>query len=148
MGICSAEYKDIRYLLKLKLKRASLSFSFPSSPPNPPAPKKREKTFFFSQSLFLLHRKRKKIMFLLPSYIDQSAVTVAFFLLFKYTHIFKTKLTTLSFIFLLYTLGNIIDAVPTQHNNTAETAASLQIVKWEKQYQQYIKATIKPRKSG
>lgn len=59
----------------------------------------------------------------------------------------KMKLTTL-FICLLYALGTVIDAHPTHQNNTIETDASLQIAKWDKQYHQYIKATIKTRKSG
>lgn len=57
------------------------------------------------------------------------------------------KLTT-QFIYLLYTLGKVINAHPTHQNTTIEADASLQIAKWEKQYHQYIKATIKTRKSG
>ena len=61
------------------------------------------------------------------------------------------KLTTLSVICLLCTLGNVvIDALTNNNNNiiTTEAAASLQIAKWEKQYHEYIRATIKRRKSG
>lgn len=62
------------------------------------------------------------------------------------------KLTTLLVICLLCTLGNVvIDALTNNNNNniiTTEAAASLQIAKWEKQYHEYIRATIKRRKSG
>lgn len=55
------------------------------------------------------------------------------------------KLSTLSMC-ILYTLGNVIEALPTQ--NKTETAASLQIAQWQKQYNQYVEATVKTRKSG
>ncbi len=55
------------------------------------------------------------------------------------------KLTTLS-ICLLGALGNVIDAVPTKNNTQAD--ASRQITKWQKQYNHYIEAAIKTRKTG
>ena len=55
------------------------------------------------------------------------------------------KLTTL-FICLLYTAEIVIEAVPTGNNTQA--VASRQIAKRQKQYNQFIEATIKTRKSG
>lgn len=59
------------------------------------------------------------------------------------------KLTNL-FLYLLYTLGNVIEAAPTKDKpeNKSEAAASRQISKWQKQYNKYIEATVKTRNSG
>lgn len=76
-----------------------------------------------------------------------SSLSKEFFFFTLFTLNVKMKLTT-QFIYLLYTLGKVINARPTHQNTTIEADASLQIAKWEKQYHQYIKATIKTRKSG
>lgn len=55
------------------------------------------------------------------------------------------KFTTLA-ICLLYTVANVIEAAPAQDKD--EAAASRQIEKWQKQYNQYIQDTIKTRDSG
>lgn len=55
------------------------------------------------------------------------------------------KLTTLSFC-LLYAAGTLIEAVPTKNNTQA--VAARQISKWQKQYNHYIEATVKTRRSG
>ncbi len=55
------------------------------------------------------------------------------------------KLTTFA-ICLLYTVGNVIEAVPTK--NHTQAVASRQITKWQKQYNEYIEATVKTRNSG
>ena len=47
---------------------------------------------------------------------------------------------------LLSAVGNVIDAVPAKNNTQAD--ASRQITRWQKQYSQYMEATIKTRKSG
>lgn len=55
------------------------------------------------------------------------------------------KLTIL-FICLLYTVGNFIEAAPAP--DKSEEAASRQINDWQKQYNKYVKATVKTRNSG
>ncbi|KAG8526301.1 uncharacterized protein KY384_000294 [Bacidia gigantensis] len=47
---------------------------------------------------------------------------------------------------LLYTAGSLVQAAPT-HNNT-EAEATKQLNKWQKQYDQYIKASLKTRQTG
>ena len=44
---------------------------------------------------------------------------------------------------LLYTVVNVSEATPS--NYYSQAAASRQILKWQKQYQQYIEATIRTR---
>jgi len=46
----------------------------------------------------------------------------------------------------LYALGHFTEAIPTK--NDPETSASAQITKWQKQYNEYIEATLKTRKTG
>lgn len=55
------------------------------------------------------------------------------------------KLAPLS-ICLLYALTDVIEAVPTK--NDSQAVASRQITRWQKQYNQYIEATVQTRNSG
>lgn len=47
---------------------------------------------------------------------------------------------------LLSAVAHVVEAVPTKKNN--QTLASHQIAKWQQQYNNYIEATVKTRKSG
>ena len=49
-------------------------------------------------------------------------------------------------VFIFYTASNFIDAAPTTNNSQA--VASSQIDQWQKQYNQYIEATVKTHKTG
>lgn len=55
------------------------------------------------------------------------------------------KLATLT-IYLLSAAGKFVDAIPTNSNPQAN--ASRQITEWQTQYNHYIEATIKTRKTG
>ena len=46
----------------------------------------------------------------------------------------------------LFLVGSAIEAAPTLED--PQVVASRQITKWQKQYNEYIEATIKTRKSG
>jgi hypothetical protein len=57
------------------------------------------------------------------------------------------KLTTLS-TFLLCLLRTVTEAAPANDHGDAEAAASRQITRWQRHYNEYIDATLKSRHAG